>query len=61
MKSFFLKKELEMKKKGLVKVYESLIWNDVRNYISNSSENANDIKNENIVEYIVVTPFTITH
>ena len=50
-----------MKKKGLVKVYESLIWNDVRNYISNSSENANDIKNENIVEYIVVTPFTITH
>lgn len=49
-----------MRKQGLAAGYRNLIWNDVRNYVSNTSENTSQLKDENITEYIVISPFTIT-
>lgn len=49
-----------MRKEGLVEGYHKLIWNEARNYVSNSTESKIQIKDEQIIEYIVISPFTIT-
>ncbi len=38
-----------MRKEGLVEGYNKLMWNEVRNYVSNLSENKAQLKDEPII------------
>ena len=60
---FFRKKEIDIKKKGLEEVYESIVWNEIRTYnrsTGNQPQKPQDKQQPVINEQIMVSPYTLS-
>ena len=60
---FFRKKEIDIKKKGLEEVYESIVWNEIRTYnrsTGNQPQKLQDKQQPVINEQIMVSPYTLS-